>query len=169
MKDERNIKVSATDIEVPDRQLVHPKVWQFLEYWKSICRNEQELPLRGQFDPIDIPSLLPNVFLFDVIGSPARFRFRLMGETILDSGGPGRPGLWVDEIASTVDGIHLSQVLTKVVDERAPKWYKGPPTLVHHRQVSQLEGIMAPISSDGDLIDTVACLTVDRWLDGRET
>jgi|GEM_PF-405096 len=47
-------------------------------YWQG-KRHGQSFPSRADIDPLDIPALLPIVFLVDVEGDPADFRFRLVG------------------------------------------------------------------------------------------
>ena len=163
------VQQSASSVELPDENDVNPKVWAFYRYWDSLHSRDCFAPKWADFDPTDIPSLLANVFLFSVYNKPLRFRFRLMGENILNAGGPGRPGLWVDEVPPTVQGVHLEQILVQVVKDNAPKWYKGPPMLVHHRQVKLLEGVMVPFASSNDTTSTVACCTVYTWRNGSVT
>jgi hypothetical protein len=169
MTDPEKVLDAVSNVEIPERSQVHPRVWKFLDYWKSLRHNKSQLPVWSDFDPVDIADLLPNVFLFSVDGNPPKFQFRLMGGNILEAGGPGRPGMSIEDVPSTVEGAHLKQILARIVDDRAPKWYKGPPTLVHHRQVIQLEGVMAPLLSGDGEITTIACVTVYTWLDGSET
>src|SRR5215813_1374292 len=76
---------------------------EFYEYWR-LKGAAKPMPGRADIDPLDIPRLLPNVFLMDVVpGNPRRFRFRLVGTRIADLEGemtdrfldefvPGAPG-----------------------------------------------------------------------------
>jgi hypothetical protein len=54
---------------------------EFYEYWLGKGRGAgKAMPARADIDPLDIPALLANVFLIDVVpGNPRRFRFRLVG------------------------------------------------------------------------------------------
>jgi hypothetical protein len=42
----------------------------------------KRLPSRSGINPNEIPALLPNIVLIDVVGSAERFRFRLIGTNI---------------------------------------------------------------------------------------
>jgi hypothetical protein len=49
---------------------------EFYDYWRGKGAGK-EVPARADIDPLDIPRLLANVFLMDVVaGNPRRFRFR---------------------------------------------------------------------------------------------
>src|SRR3546814_12310908 len=54
------------------------KLRRLYEYWCSRCQGGA-LPSRRDIDPLDIPDLLPNLFLLDVIGDAEDFVFRLAG------------------------------------------------------------------------------------------
>lgn len=56
----------------------HPKIRDFLNYWVSIHPTEG-LPGRQHLEPTDIPALLPNIFMVDILETSADFMFRLMG------------------------------------------------------------------------------------------
>ncbi len=57
---------------------------EFHEYWQRKGAGKG-LPGRADIDPVDIPHLLANVFLIDVVGgSPQRFHFRLVGTRITE-------------------------------------------------------------------------------------
>ena len=147
----------------------HEKVEAVHAHWASLPTGGTDLPLWSAFDPASIPRLLANVFLIAVEGEPPRFRFRLLGETIRAAGGPGRPGLRVDEIPRTGTAAYLNDQLADIVRWRKPVWYKGPPTLRHHRDVALLEGVMLPMAADDGRVTRILCLTVYHWLDGRVT
>ena len=98
----------------------HEKVEAVHAHWASLPTGGTDLPLWSAFDPASIPRLLANVFLIAVEGEPPRFRFRLLGETIRAAGGPGRPGLRVDEIPRTGTAAYLNDQLADIV-----RWRKG--------------------------------------------
>lgn len=84
----------------------HGDLRDFLAYWQSKCRDGQ-LPLRADIDPIDIPKLLPNVLLIDVIGQPAHdFVYRLLGTTIVDIDGVDFKGSLLSEMVPTAEAFH---------------------------------------------------------------
>jgi hypothetical protein len=141
---------------------------KLLSAWEKLPRGLSDLPRLADFDPMSVPHLLPNVYLIAVEGRERpRFRFRLLGESVLAAGGPGRPGLYVDQIPRTSTGVYLHDHLSEVVHSRKPNWYRGPPTLKHDKFVIELEGIMLPMANDNDDVEALLCMTVYRWSDGR--
>lgn len=54
-------------------------VEQSLSYWERI-RGDRPAPQRSDFDPVDVPHLLPHVIFFEVVDGGADFRFRVIGD-----------------------------------------------------------------------------------------
>src|SRR3546814_7649374 len=75
-----------------------PKIKALYDYWQSIRPNDLALPGRRHFDPLDIPELLPNIWMLDVKRDPLRFRFRLIGTEIVRFTGRDSTGQWLDEV-----------------------------------------------------------------------
>lgn len=151
----------------PDsKSRMHEKLQALYDHCLGLGATAGEPPRWAAFDPMDVPHLLPNIFLFRVTYDPLRFQFRLLGDAVLASGGPGRRGLYVDEIPTTGQAETLHDQLAQVVAAATPFWYKGPPTLKHHRHVQSLEGVMIPMSDDTGRISHILCLTVYDWHTG---
>lgn len=56
------------------------------------------MPSRSDFDPIDIPEVLPHLSLMEVVhGEPMRFRVRLMGTALVERYGE-HTGQYMDEV-----------------------------------------------------------------------
>src|SRR4051794_5327847 len=83
-------------LEAPP-ETAHPKTIRLYEYWLRKMPRAGLLPSRRDIDPTDIPALLDNIWLLDVVGAPRRFRFRLIGDAMHRKGIPGRPGAYVDQ------------------------------------------------------------------------
>lgn len=78
----------------------------FMAYWQS-KRRDGRLPLRADIDPIDIPKLLPNVLLIDVIGHPAYdFHYRLLGTAIAAVDGVDYTGSLLSEMVPSTEAFH---------------------------------------------------------------
>jgi hypothetical protein len=71
-----------------------PRFLQLLIWWRA-ARGDRAWPARADFEPLQFPRLLPNIFLCDVTdGAPPRFVYRLTGTAIdraLGANGAGRP------------------------------------------------------------------------------
>jgi PAS domain len=81
-----------------------PRWSRFFDAWKAMAQEKGGLPSRRDVDPTRIgPDLLPNIFLTDVVrgGKPSlRFRFRLLGQAILERE-TTRPGAFLDELGAS--------------------------------------------------------------------
>ena len=58
--------------------LPDPLLQRAFAYWDA-KRAGHLLPSRADIEPTEIPGLLPNIFLVDVLYGPPRFHLRLMG------------------------------------------------------------------------------------------
>jgi hypothetical protein len=84
----------------------HQDLRAFYAYWQSRCGGERA-PLRADIDPIDIPRLLPNVLLIDVIGQPAYdFHYRLLGTAIVEVDGVDYKGSHLSEMVPSTEAFH---------------------------------------------------------------
>ena len=154
---------------LPARDKIHDRINRLIDHWERLRPSPDLVPGRQHFDPMDVPDLLPNIYLLAAQRDPVRFQFRLLGEAILDSGGTGRKGIFVDELARTGTRAYLHDQLADMARTRVPIWYKGPPTLEHHRQVVALEGVMLPLAANGMDVDYCLCMTVYYWMQGTVT
>ena len=69
---------------------------QLQEFWQS-KRKGQEMPLRTDDEPTEIPTLLPYLALIDVELNPRRYRWRLVGTHINDAMGHDYTRFYFDE------------------------------------------------------------------------
>jgi hypothetical protein len=78
-------------------QLVIPEQRQLFEYWLDRAAGAA-MPARRDIRPADIPRLLPNISLMDILRSPCRMRFRLAGTRVRDIYDREVTGLYLDDI-----------------------------------------------------------------------
>jgi hypothetical protein len=154
---------------LPSLESLPEKLAAIVAHWQGLRREGCDLPLYADFEPMAVARLLSNIYLLGVSHDPLRFRFRLLGETVLEAGAPGRPGLYVDELPRTGTQANLHASLAAAVASRQPNWYRGPPTLQHHADVAELEGVMLPFAAADGRIEAFLCLTLYRWQSGQET
>ena len=81
-------------------QLVEPVLSRLFAYWDG-KRGETRFPDRGQIDPVEIPALLPHLFLIDVRQDPFDLVFRLAGTALAANNGGDITGLRILEWANT--------------------------------------------------------------------
>lgn len=125
---------------------------EVLGYWNS-KRTERPLPSRSDFDPlVEVPRLVPHLMLAEYHRIPPRFRFRLVGTSVVDCMGEDRTGQWVDADRANTDQI--ARLLLSSVDQNGPTYghasFQTPTGLwVKCRWVN------LPLASDGVVIDRI--------------
>jgi hypothetical protein len=152
----------------PNSQLIpadcHPKVRAIIDYWTSVHPKEGGLPGRQHIDPVDIPLLLPNIWLIDVRRDPYRFRFRLVGTQIVNYAGEDNTGKWFDERMPDFD----PSVFIDVVETGKPSWSRGLSKMRPEKNYYELERVRLPLASDGKTVDMILSLTVFFDSEGNE-
>jgi hypothetical protein len=108
-------RVGRIDIDPAARREIEsgaePLWGQFFRTWESLVAAKGRYPARNEIDPAALGAkLLPNVFLVDVVETPGlsapRFRYRLIGQAIIDRE-PTRAGAYVDEIGASADIVAI--------------------------------------------------------------
>ena len=121
------------------------------EYWLSIGGDEG-VPLRANFDPATIPTLLPYMILSELHRDPLRVRYRLVGTRICEIDGWDKTGHWMDdEPWKQYEKQWLSDYQT-IIDTGRPLFGRDHLTYLDHSQVS-LEWSLRPLSTDGKTVD----------------
>ena len=112
------------------------------------CRGE--LPGRGEFDPLEMPELLPNLTLFDVERAPLRFRIRLVGTAIVSAMGKDTTGLYLDQL----DRIEaVERRARELVESKGPYFLSDQPLSWTHRDYKTYSVLGLPLASDGKTVD----------------
>lgn len=85
-----DMATKATDPRLVDPSGQHvpfisPEAKDLADYWFRLAASARGVPPRASFDPIDIPRLLPNIFLFERI-APGTFKVKLQGTSFTERG-----------------------------------------------------------------------------------
>ncbi len=136
----------------------HARIAQFFRYWRSI-HPPQGLPGRAHLDPLDIPTLLPGIWLLDVQPEPFRLRYRLAGTETVQAIGLEVTGRWMDEVNPRAHDSDYLNRYREIVTRRLPSWRRGPPLLMNDR-VRTIENLVVPLASNGTTVDMLAGFTV---------
>jgi hypothetical protein len=125
---------------------------EFYEYWRRKAAGKA-MPSRADLDPLEIPQLLPGVFLVDVVpGPPRRFRFRLVGTRIAELEGE-MTGKFLDEFIPGSSGTAMGRQYEDAAEGRIGmrretlRWHE------HERQHINYDVLLLPLSRDGATID----------------
>lgn len=105
-------------------QIADPILSRLYAYWDG-KRGDRKFPRRCELDPVDIPRLLPNVFLVTVRRRPFDLIFRLAGTAITDCNGGNIAGRRVLDLPSTVAG-DLYRQSARTVRSGRPVLVSGP-------------------------------------------
>ena len=132
----------------------HPGVQAITEYWQSIHPGD-DLPGRQHFDPIDIPGLVANIRLVDVVGDPPRFRVRLTGTRLTEFFGSSDTGKWLDEVYTGFEQTPTFVNYMRVVETGLPGWRRGRCELRSAHDCLQYERVQLPFASDGAKVDMI--------------
>ncbi len=133
----------------------HKLIDDLRHYWREMCVGDR-LPSRQNIDPVDIPNLLPTLYLIDVASetSPSRFRFRLLGNVITERFQRNSTGKWLDEIYDAEFYHRISTDYLDIIRTKQPS-YAVLNMPVAGREYIQYERLVCPLASDGQTVDSL--------------
>lgn len=79
----------------------------FHTYWRRLGAGG--VPDRQLFDPVDIPRLLPNLVIVELLPESQRLRYRLLGTKADEYAGFNMAGVYLDELygRDIADAVHF--------------------------------------------------------------
>jgi len=95
------------------------RVQRLHAYWQSKAELRGSIPQRRDFDPADMPDLLPNLMIVDVEPEPLRFRYRLVGTRVVEYSHHDFTGTYLDQ-AGWAEEKGFTRAYVDVVNERRP-------------------------------------------------
>jgi len=125
------------------------------DYWRS-KRGDRTMPRRRDIDPTEIPRLLPNVQITEILDGGKRIRYRLAGSAIIGAYGSELTGKYFDE-------VFTGERLKFVEDNYRIMCERNRPVLVVNRYHSArnveliCNRLIMPLSEDGTTVNQ--CLT----------
>lgn len=132
----------------------HPEVATIVDYWRSI-HPATGLPGRQHFDPVDVPQLLANIRMLDVLGRPPRFRIRLVGTGVVKTMCEDLTGRWLDEAFPGFERSSAALGLNDVVRTCRLNWRRGNPQLLDGKEFMVIERVYLPFARDGRTVDMI--------------
>ncbi len=129
------------------------KLRRLYDYWRSRCGGGT-YPSRRDIDPIDIPDLLPNIFLLDVIGDAQDFVFRLAGTLVEDAFSMPLRGKSIAEIQKAAGTPIPVAHHVEVARGGGPRYREGE-MLVAGRNHWKTHRLLLPLASDGCSVDVL--------------
>jgi hypothetical protein len=136
-------------------QLTRSKLQGVFDYWDA-RRGTAPFPSRTAIDPLDMRFALGNIVLIDVQREPLRFRFRLVGTSVVEKWGYDMTGRFVDELP---DPVRLALVLEKyreVVETGQPLCIRGERNL--DGRYWSYESVMMPLGETEQVNMILICV-----------
>ncbi len=140
--------------DIPDDSLIK----EFLVYWRTIA-GSASMPARRDLNPIDIPAILPWMFLIDVLreAEGIDFRFRLVGTRNAELVRLDGTGKTVGEAFSEATAVLMRRSYIEVVERRQPLCWRASVPGLERAFVSCYRALF-PFSADGQTVNLIAGL-----------
>ncbi len=139
----------------------NPALRHVISYWFDTCGG-RPMPARRDISPIEIPSVLAQIWLCDYLPESGRVRYRLAGEEINDFWGFNLSGKYLDEIisnerlASVTNRARIALELPAIV-------YDGACLFLTEEITRNGERIILPLSDDGRTVNALLGATYRDW------
>jgi len=135
--------------EVPE----HHPVRRFYSYWRELCGN-RAYALKGDFNPAQVKTLLPNIGIVRLNHAGAEFdlELTLVGERIMEIAAIGGKGSYRKDLFS---GDELSDRLTlyaEIARNPAAHFFRMSTPFEGREYIEIIKG-MFPFSRDGETVD----------------
>ena len=136
----------------------HDRIKTIYHYWDD-KRAGRLMPRRRDLDPLEIPRLLPDIGLVDVVPDDRRYVYRLIGtnEALMRGRDPTGQAVKDAYFGTSVQSVYLNY--DAVVRTRAPVIDRDPSRTSDDRFITH-ETIFLPLSDDGARVNMVLFLTV---------
>lgn len=151
-----NLGFEATPPQLKSPEaLVGPRLAEAYRAWIKLS-NGRFAPTRGEISPRVFKSVLPTVFLLDVIDAGSDFRFALGGDKILRFLMDRlSPGMLLSKVSGSLFYERATRLLRYCVDTMLP--VAGGPSRAHleGREFLLLEVLALPVSNDGETVTSI--------------
>jgi len=94
-----------------------------LAYWRS-KRGSRSMPSRRDIDPVEVPRLLPNLQLIEIVAG-GRWRYRLIGTALVEAFGRDYTGQFPDELFDAPRARSIIETHNAVRHARQPMFLRS--------------------------------------------
>jgi len=144
----------------------HSKIRHLAAYWLSI-HPASGLPGRQHFEPLDVPSLLPHLFLVDVDQAGPAFTFRLMGTSLSTVYGGDHRGQPFEKAYEAGKKAPPYLDACKMLIDKQPRWRKAPASFRRDQEYLMMERVMFPLAKNGVTVNMLLGLVLAHLNDGQ--
>ena len=146
---------------------LHPLFEPGLQYWQSLA--SQALPNRHAIDPVQIPDLLSNVMLLDVLEGGSDFRYRLAGTAVEHNFGAPIKGLVLSEIVETLPSIKPILDVKRQCVATASPYACDAAVFTHFGTLKHVYCLAMPLSDDGRHVTQIFTIGILERLTGTDS
>jgi hypothetical protein len=133
--------------------IVNPRLRRLYDYWAA-KRGDRAMPSRGDIDPVELPFIIGNLILVDVLeGEPPQFRIRLHGTVLSQRVGYELTGKMLDDMPAPEFRERSRRSFTRVAKTREP--LHALRDRVMDERVQRYEVLLLPLSRDGARVDMI--------------
>lgn len=111
------------------------------------------LPARAAFDPLDMRTFLGRIVIFDVVGEPPRFRFRLVGTDWVKQFGFDPTNTFMEDFPRVQSRAFVTQILNRTTSERLPLMVRR--SVIINSEYFRYGMLLLPLASDGQAVDMI--------------
>lgn len=130
------------------------------EYWLAKARG-RPLPDRSDLNPAEIPAILPHLSIVEAVGDRPRYRYRLLGTTIVEALGVNPTNLFVDDIPDDDDSAFLTTLLSEVCAKAQPLY--AASAFKADEYGMSTERLLLPFSLDGGRAAQIVMAQTFDW------
>jgi hypothetical protein len=147
--------------------LTEPRLLDGLKYWQS-RRGNRWAPSRSDIDPVGLRTLLPYIYLIDVLPAPRQFRMRLVGTNVRELAGQDFTGRLIDE---TIYGEQTEMAIDQLValtEIKKPLLLRGFAFYEGQHAWQRFEALQLPVSNDEVTVDIIMGVNVSAHISATE-
>jgi hypothetical protein len=134
--------------------LVSERLAGALDAWNRV-RAGRFAPTREEITPALLRSVLPSIWMIDVVDDGKDFRFRFAGDRVIQFMGRRYAGSLLSEHIETPFFQRMRAILSECVRSRNPVAVGPLRSNLSGREFLDMEVVVMPLSEDGT---TVSCL-----------
>ena len=139
-----------------------------LEHWSALDRDAA-VPYRQDFDPSELPpALLPHIVMMEVSADPLDFRYRVVGDHVLQHLSCNPTGTWMSESVHHGRSSKLFKTFTTAVRTRKPQ-RSGVLLTDPGKDYLSNEEIILPLCGADDGISRLLVFVQCLWREVEET
>jgi hypothetical protein len=134
--------------------LVSEKLVGALDAWKRVSAGRLA-PKREEITPALLRSVLPSIWMIDVIDGGKDFRFRFAGDRVIQFMGRRYAGEVLSDHVDVLFFQRMKAILAECVNRKAPVAVGPLRSNLPDKDHLEMEVVVMPLSEDGE---TVTCL-----------